>query len=133
MSSRSPFVRSHARIYDTIGTQYARHRVDLHAPSIDHIAHALGANRVEPVLVPFDCSDGFLAAYWRRPERYLEASVRACISGLSQLDPALVERGITKLRDDLASGRWHARHTDLLSADAMDWGYRLIVSEPTPT
>jgi SAM-dependent methyltransferase len=102
--------------------------LDLRAPSIERIASALGANRVEPVMIPFDCSDGFLAAYWRRPERYLDASVRACISGLAQLAPALVERGISKLRADLDSGRWHQRYAQLQSEHAMDWGYRLIIS-----
>lgn len=101
--------------------------LDRHAPSVERIASALRATRVEPVPIPFDCTDGFLAAYWRRPERYLEPSVRACISSLAQLDQGVVERGLAKLRADLASGRWHARHAGLLAAETMDWGYRLVV------
>ena len=30
--------------------------------------------------VPADCTDGFFAAYWRRPEAYLDPGVRATIS-----------------------------------------------------
>jgi SAM-dependent methyltransferase len=40
------------------------------------VADAIGADRIDAVYVPWDCVDGFLGAYWRRPERYLEDSVR---------------------------------------------------------
>jgi hypothetical protein len=43
------------------------------------LAGAIGA-RVEPVLVPWDCADGFFEAYWRRPEAYLDEEVRRGIS-----------------------------------------------------
>jgi len=84
---------------------------------------------VEALPVPWDCIDGFLAAYWRRPERYLEPDVRACISGFARLAPAVVARGVEALRADLASGRWHERHADLLDRDELDCGYRLLVAE----
>lgn len=91
----------------------------------------LGTCRVEPVLVPNDCTDGFFAAYWRRPERYLEPGVRAAISGLALLDPTVVDRMVAELRADLASGRWHERHGDLLELDSYDHGYRLVIAEDT--
>ena len=40
---------------------------------------AIGA-RVEPVLIPWDCADGFFEAYWRRPEAYLDEHVRRGMS-----------------------------------------------------
>jgi SAM-dependent methyltransferase len=89
----------------------------------------LGPCRVEPVLVPQDCTDGFFAAYWRRPERYLEPDVRAAISGLALLDPTVIDRMVTQLAADLASGRWHDRHADLLERDTYDAGYRLVIAE----
>ena len=100
-----------------------------HYPSIDQIVNAIRANRVETIWVPHDCSDGFLAAYWRRPERYLEPDVRACISALAQTDPVLVERGIARLRKDLESGAWQRRHADERELDVMDWGYRLVICD----
>jgi SAM-dependent methyltransferase len=106
-------------------------RLERSTPTVDRIAAAVRATRIEIVPVPFDCSDGFLAAYWRRPERYLESGVRECISGLAQLDPTLVHRSMAQLERDLASGAWHARHADLMTRDVMDWGYRLIIAEPT--
>ena len=38
---------------------------------------AVGSVTVEPVPVPADCTDGFTAAYWRRPDAYLDEAVRA--------------------------------------------------------
>jgi hypothetical protein len=35
---------------------------------------------MEPVLIPWDCADGFFEAYWRRPEAYLDENVRRGIS-----------------------------------------------------
>jgi len=84
---------------------------------------------VETVWVHHDCTDGFLAADWRRLERYLDPDVRACNSALAQIDPALVERGIVKLARDLETGIWHERHADDLTHDVMDWGDRLIVCD----
>ena len=37
-------------------------------PSLTEQASAIGA-RMEPVLIPWDCADGFFEAYWRRPRR----------------------------------------------------------------
>src|SRR5205823_9676919 len=39
--------------------------------SADDLARGLGA-KVIPMLIPRDCQDGFLAAFWARPEAYLD-------------------------------------------------------------
>src|SRR5207248_1287251 len=49
--------------------------------TLEAILALLGAATVEPIPVPHDCRDGFFAAYWRRPEAYLDPDVRAGISG----------------------------------------------------
>ena len=36
-------------------------------PPLEEFRQALGPIDVRPLLVPHDCSDGFLGAYWRRP------------------------------------------------------------------
>ena len=99
------------------------------ALSIDAISAALGGARVETVPVPADCTDGFLAAYWRRPERYLDPAVRASISALALLPAAVIEPALVRLASDLESGAWADRNRSILSRDAMDFGYRLIISE----
>jgi hypothetical protein len=97
--------------------------------SIPQVVEAVGADRVETVLVPHDCSDGFGPAYWRRPAAYLNPDVRTCISGLARLPIEDLEPGLERLRQDLDSGAWQTRHRDLLSLDAIDAGLRLIVRE----
>jgi SAM-dependent methyltransferase len=96
--------------------------------SLDVVVDALGATRVEVIPIPADCTDGFATAYWRRPERYLSPEVRANISAFARLPAAEVEPGMERLRRDLASGAWQARHVDLLRHDSMDLGLRLVVS-----
>jgi SAM-dependent methyltransferase len=97
-------------------------------PTLAAYAEAFGPNaRVEvaPVPIPRDCVDGFLGAYWARPEAYLDAAVRA---GISLFALPGTETGLARLRADLATGAWHARHGHLLELDALDLGYRLVVA-----
>jgi SAM-dependent methyltransferase len=99
------------------------------APGADAIAAAIGATSVVPLLVPIDMEDGVLGAYWRRPEAYLEAGVRATCSGLALADPTVIERGVRALDADLERGTWYERHADLLDHETLDLGYRLLISE----
>jgi SAM-dependent methyltransferase len=96
--------------------------------TLEEIIECLGGARVERVPVPADCADGFLSAYWRRPEAYLDPRVRAGISVFAQLEPAEVERFVRRLAADLASGAWRARHGDLLRRDELDLGYCVLVA-----
>ena len=95
-------------------------------PLLAEITRALRPCRVEPIPIPHDCTDGFLAAYWRRPEAYLDPSVRAGISSLALLASDVVARGVARLRRDLESGEWDQRFGHLRKADALDVGYRLV-------
>jgi hypothetical protein len=87
----------------------------------------LGPPDVAPVPIPHDCADGFAAAFWRRPEAYLDPEVRRNISWLATQPPARLEPALARLADDLASGAWARRHADLLELDELDAGYRLLV------
>ncbi|HVF32328.1 MAG TPA: methyltransferase domain-containing protein [Acidimicrobiales bacterium] len=109
----------------------ASRTLDRSLPSPEEVLALLGgAGRVEVVPVPRDCTDGFFAAWWCRPEAYLDPAVRAAISGIARLSAADVEPGIERLRHDLASGAWRRRHHDLLEAETFDAGYRLVVADP---
>ena len=46
------------------------------AMTMTELAGQLGAKRIEPVPIPYDCRDGFFSAYWRRPQAYLDPRVR---------------------------------------------------------
>jgi SAM-dependent methyltransferase len=98
------------------------------------VVDALGVDRVdvEVVRTPFDCTDGFGSAYWRRPEQYLSPAVRANISAFARLDPSLVDAGMARLERDLRSGAWQERHAALMERDAIDAGLRLVVAGPPP-
>lgn len=91
------------------------------------LASAIGA-QMEPVLIPWDCSDGFFEAYWRRPEAYLDEHVRRGTSVWAAVGPHAEQRAVRNLRDDLASGRWAKRNRDLLDLDAAELGLRLLIT-----
>jgi len=93
------------------------------------LAGHLGAQRVEPVPLPHDCRDGFLAAYWRRPRAYLDKRVRDGISVFRLMPPADAEAAIERLRADLDSGAWARRNAAILERDTLDLGYRLLIAE----
>jgi len=96
-------------------------------PSLTELAGAIGA-RTEPVLVPWDCADGFYHAYWRRPEAYLDEDVRRGMSIWARVGPAAEQRAVHSLRDDLASGRWAERNRALAGLDAAELGDRLLIA-----
>jgi SAM-dependent methyltransferase len=96
-------------------------------PSLADQAAALGDAEIEVVPVPWDCRDGFMSAFWRRPEAYLDPAVRAGISTLAKRSEDELAEGLARLRADLDSGAWARRHADLLERDELDLGYRLLV------
>ncbi|WP_034090630.1 class I SAM-dependent methyltransferase [Streptacidiphilus albus] len=102
---------------------------DDRAVPVDRLAELLGAQRVEPVRIPHDCTDGFGAAFWRRPAAYLDPVVRAGMSILAQTGEDVIAPGLARLAEDLSSGRWQERHAELLELDETDVGYRLLIAD----
>ncbi len=92
-------------------------------PSLEELANELGEFQATPVLVPHDCTDGFLGAYWRRPQIYLDSRARSSMSPFAKIDAT---EGLRRLTGDLESGAWRERYADLLGFDALDVGYRLL-------
>jgi SAM-dependent methyltransferase len=95
-------------------------------PAISDYEHWLGPVQVEPVLVPHDCTDGFLYAYWRRPAAYLDERVRSGSSSFWTIGN--VEAGLRRLEQDLATGEWERCYGHLLALSAYDAGYRLVIA-----
>jgi SAM-dependent methyltransferase len=96
-------------------------------PSLTFLSAVLGPLDVQPLPIPGDCVDGFLGAYWRRPEAYLDESVRAGISTFDRL--ANIDTQLGRLGRDLASGDWERRNTALRNRADLDVGYRLVVAD----
>ncbi|MEH2423711.1 MAG: class I SAM-dependent methyltransferase [Nostoc sp.] len=84
--------------------------------------------RVEaiPLLLPYDLSDLFAAAGWRRPELYLQPEVRAGISSFALANQDLAEQGVKLLAADLSSGEWSKKYDDIHNLIEIDIGYRFI-------
>ena len=103
---------------------------EVNAPGVEDVQALLDVHTIAPVPVPVlaDCIDGFAGAYWRRPEAYLDPSVRAGISSLAQLPTEAAERSVLRLRQDLDSGEWHARYGHLRQLPELDLGYRLLTA-----
>ena len=97
-------------------------------PTVAEIVRHLGDCRVDRIPIPHDCVDGFLAAFWRRPEAYLDPGVRAGISSFALLDQDVVARGVAQLEADLESGQWERRFGYIRSLDSLDIGYQLLVT-----
>jgi SAM-dependent methyltransferase len=95
---------------------------------IARLRELLKTDDVRPVPVPHDCADGFLGAFWRRPEAYLDPEVRAGISTIARMDQSVVKAGMELLLEDIQSGAWAKRHAELLDKDELDVGYRLVVA-----
>jgi SAM-dependent methyltransferase len=96
-------------------------------PSLTEQAHAIGAS-IEPVLIPWDCADGFFEAYWRRPQAYLDDRVRRGVSVWARVGLDAEQRAVRSLHDDLVSGQWAERNRDLTVLDAAELGLRLLVT-----
>jgi SAM-dependent methyltransferase len=98
------------------------------AVPVDRLVSLLVDPVVTPIPVPHDCTDGFGAAYWRRPDAYLDPTVRAGMSLFSKSGEGAVEIGLARLAADLGSGRWQRQHAELLELAELDLGYRLITA-----
>jgi SAM-dependent methyltransferase len=95
------------------------------------VYEALGPIRVLPVPVPRDCRDGFVAAWWARPDAYLDPVIRANISAFLHVPADELRAGLDRLRTDLLSGAWERRHGPG-DRESLDCGYRLVIAELGP-
>ncbi|MDV7133070.1 class I SAM-dependent methyltransferase [Williamsia muralis] len=100
------------------------------APTVERLTSLLESQDIRTLRVPADMRDGVLTANWQQPQAYLDPAVRACCSGLAQLDQDAVDAGIRQLSTDIADGTWARRYGHLNARPDYDGGYRLIVAEP---
>lgn len=96
-------------------------------PTLDELDQWLGGISSEVVGIPSDCTDGFMCAYWKRPESYLNENVRAAISTFARMHN--VGQGLSQLAADISSGKWHSKYGNFLNKTSLDLGYRLVVCD----
>jgi SAM-dependent methyltransferase len=98
-------------------------------PTIGQMRDALPGTTIDVVPIPRDCQDGFLGAWWARPEAYLDPEVQRSNSLFAQApDRERLDRSLERLADDLRSGAWDARHAGLRTRERVDLGYRLFTA-----
>jgi SAM-dependent methyltransferase len=95
-------------------------------PSVRRLTRLLGRCEVSVLPVYRDHTDGFMTAFWARPEAYLDPVRRRSCSAFALTDRRAVDTGIERLRYDLETGRWARRHEQLDGLDRIDAGFRLI-------
>ncbi len=102
----------------------------LRFPAIRTITSALGEPcTVTTIAVPFDCVDGFIHAFYGRPEKLLDPAVRAAQSAWTFVREAEIDEGVSRLRVDLDTGAWDKRFGTLRQQPDYDDGtLSLIVS-----
>lgn len=100
---------------------------DAQMPAMADYSRWLGPVRTRPLLVPHDCEDGFLYAYWRRPEAYLDPRIRSGSSSFWTIGNA--ETGLRRLSDDIQTGDWDRRYGHLRTLEEYDAGYRLVIAD----
>jgi hypothetical protein len=98
-------------------------------PSPEQLAVWLGGDvRIEELPIPRDTPDWMLGSFWAHPERVLDANARAATSGFARMPTTIVDRVVSHVSRDLASGVWDDRYGHLRSLEALDVGLRLIVT-----
>ncbi len=101
---------------------YARDRAQF--PDLDQLGNYFDDVQISVLPIPAQCEDGLFAAFWRRPQAYLQSQVRQSMSAFATMEDA--DPGLQRLTGDLQSGQWHEKNKALLDLPEMDCGYRLI-------
>lgn len=100
-------------------------------PTIDRLVTLVGPSvDVVRLPVPFTCVDGFGEGYYARPERLLDADVRAADPAWGLVDDLTARRSVAALRNALTSGEWDARHGALRRQPALDGS--IVLLRPAP-
>ncbi|HYD02656.1 MAG TPA: class I SAM-dependent methyltransferase [Phycisphaerales bacterium] len=94
---------------------------------VDRLSTARRRATVETLAVPIDCVDGFTEAFYARPERFLDPAVTLAQSAWSFVEPAVKERSLRRLADDLRSGRWDERFGSWRTMPEFAGSLRMIV------
>ena len=98
------------------------------APELSLLKRELENPEIRVLPVPARCTDGFLSAFWDRPELVLDPDARAATSGFARLGAQIEARISQELSADLKTGAWDERFGHLRRLPEFDSGLRLIVA-----
>jgi SAM-dependent methyltransferase len=101
-------------------------------PPITRIRTALGGRvSTRPLRIPLHCTDGFVDAFYGRPEALLNPRVRRAQSAWSFVSEAAQGALVARLSADLASGVWDARFGYLRSQPYFEGSLQILVAVPS--
>lgn len=101
-------------------------------PTPIEIASMIGPRaKLQSMHTPIDCQDGFIDAFWGRPEALLDPAVRSAQSAWGLVSEAEQNEMVERLRTDLESGAWDAEHGHLRSRADYDGAIRIVTDDPT--
>ena len=93
-------------------------------PGLEEFDEHFDEVKINTLMIPGDCQDGLLAAFWKRPKAYLDSKVRQSTSPFAKIKN--LAKNLQKLEDDLASGAWAKHNHAILNSSSLDVGYRII-------
>lgn len=100
-------------------------------PKIETLTAVLGGNcEVKKLPVALDCVDGFIEAFYGRPEALLEKGVRQGQSSWGFLKEGMEEVLVKRLSDDLLAGAWDKKYGAYRSMPFMTGSLTLITARP---
>jgi SAM-dependent methyltransferase len=88
-----------------------------------------GRLELRTVPIPARCTDGFVMAFWDRPELVLDRDARRATSAFARVGPEVEKKVVRALARDLDDGTWDRRHGRVRSLAEFDAGMRLLVVE----
>jgi SAM-dependent methyltransferase len=96
-------------------------------PPIDEVAGLLAGDswqvEIQVFPLPCDLTDKNMHSGWGRPEIYFNEQMRLNTSGFAKASKAVVERGLSRLKDDLHTGAWDEKYGYLRKQDSLDTGF----------
>jgi hypothetical protein len=100
-------------------------------PKIEIIVDILGGTcEAKKIPVPLDCVDGFIEAFYGRPEALLEKVVRQAQSSWGFLEKGMEDVLVKRLADDLASGGWDKKYGKYRSLPSATFSMTLVIAKP---
>lgn len=97
-------------------------------PAIGTLRTLLGGSvAVQEIPVPKDCTDGFVEAFYARPERLLDPAVTRSQSAWSFVGDEVRRRFTRTLGEDLRSGAWDRKHGHWRDVSEFVGSLRLVV------
>jgi ubiquinone/menaquinone biosynthesis C-methylase UbiE len=96
-------------------------------PPIDEMAVLLAGNdwqaEISEFPLPRDLADKNMHSGWGAPKIYFNEQMRLNTSGFAKAGKAEVEKGLSRLKEELRTGEWDAKYGHLRKQDSLDTGF----------